>query len=327
MLTSLLAGGLLVVGMVASPSAQATERPLETFTDGPITIDVLRVPTDDRIGKVRMTWDLNGVHACLENGGVLQYQAWIGNVDLEQTVLHSDEYNVASASLEVELPAGRYAAMLDPFQCEFDSGTASGNTWVVQFTLTKCDADANSQIASPTFIQGSATVTMPDGSQVPLTKDSQVPVGARITTRPGTRIEMRSCFFGTSFRIGPSSSVRVTKAYFVPGEKKFSWKLFFGQVWTVLSGGSDKPTMEVETETHGVGVRGTIFCLSAGKKQGKPWTLLQVTEGVVEFTSKATGKSIRVRAGQYAEAIGMNARLRARPMPAGTVPTAETCAG
>jgi len=136
---------------------------------------------------------------------------------------------------------------------------------------------------------------------------------------------MRTCD-GTGFRIGPSARMTLTKIYFgPPGEKRFSAKLFFGQVWVTLSGVTSESWHEVETESYANGVRGTTYCLSVSRKQGVETELLQVVDGIVRVRSKATGRFVDVTDGYELKLVGPRARLKPVPMAPGTEPTADTC--
>lgn len=337
-LAALFAVGLLGANLIVPPthamtSGSESAGPRSAFTDGPISVLILKSPVDGKPGQIRMYWDLtldtSSASVCVEPGALVQYNAAIFNTETAEVAYQSDEYNVTSGSLDVELPAGKYAAVLDPFLCEADSFTVEGNVWLVEFTLVKCDASTGNQYATPTYLDGSADVTLPDGSVIPLAQDSQVPVGSKVTTRGNARVELRTCD-GSAMRVGPRTSMTLTKAYFGPlGEKRFSAKLFFGRVWTVVSGvmGGNEKSWELETDNAWAGVRGTTFCVTAGRVGGKPRTLVQVLDGVVQFRVKATGRKVLVQSGQYAEAIGLRPRVTVKTMPPGAEPTAETCSG
>ena len=305
------------------------------FTDGPISVLILRSPVGNNPGKVRMSWDMaldtSSMSVCIEEGGSVQYQAVIVETEKLELGYESEEYHVLSGSVDVELPAGKYAAMLDPFQCQTDNISMSGLMWMVEFTLRDCDEQSGNQYAVADFMEGegAATVTLPDGSVMPLAKDVQVPVGSKVTTGGNFRVQLRTCD-GSTMRVGPGTTMTLTKAYFGPlGEKRFSARLFFGRLWVIVSGvmGGNKKSWEVETRNAWVGVRGTTFCVTVDKVGGEPRTLVQVLDGIVKVTVKSTGQRVSVRPGQYAEVVGARPKVKARPMPPGTEPAAETCSG
>ena len=315
--------------LLAAPPVSAAQ-PTSAYTDGPISVLVLRTPVGADWGKVRMSWDLTTPIDWLgECGrqGLLQYKAVIVVVEEGgyRDIFESEEFNTLTGSVEVELPEGNFIALLDPYQCTDENSTISGNPWLVQFSLAKCKPEGGNKFAVPTSIRGSATMRLEDGSTAPLTMDSQVPMGAQITTKNGTIVELRTCD-GSAVRVGPAAKFTLKEIFFgSPGEKKFSAKLFFGQIWTVVSGVMAEPWYDVETESYANGVRGTTYCLRVTRKQGKETELLQVVDGIVRVTSKATGRFVDVTAGNYLKLVGPNAPLKPKPMAPGSEPTAQTC--
>jgi ferric-dicitrate binding protein FerR (iron transport regulator) len=122
--------------------------------------------------------------------------------------------------------------------------------------------------------RNSATVSILDGSATNSSGGTAAPaalaVGATVfendivETAASSRMELK-LKDGSVIRVGPASKLALKSAYFGEGgEKKFSAKLFFGRVWSKVSGlvGSDSK-FEVETDNAVAGVRGTTFRVDA----------------------------------------------------------------
>jgi hypothetical protein len=119
--------------------------------------------------------------------------------------------------------------------------------------------------AKVSFLEGKATnATGGSGAKAPLAVGAAVFENDLVETEAGAKVELKTAD-GSVIRIGPASKMQLKSAYFgAKGEKKFSAKLFFGQVWSKVSGlvGSDSK-FEVETDNAVAGVRGTTFRVDA----------------------------------------------------------------
>lgn len=143
--------------------------------------------------------------------------------------------------------------------------------------------------AKVTQLMGKATSSAGGtGPKVALVKDGLVFENDLIETASGTKVELRTDD-GSAVRVGPSSKLQLKSAYFgAAGDKKFSGKLFFGKVWTNVTGlvgGGSK--FEVETDNAVAGVRGTTFMVEAGEDKS---VQLKVYDGSVAMTSAALAR-------------------------------------
>src|SRR4051794_35737515 len=74
------------------------------------------------------------------------------------------------------------------------------------------------------------------GKPAPLAVGNTVYENDIVETTGGARLELK-LRDGSVIRIGPSSKLQLKSAYFgKQGDKKFSAKLFFGRVWSKVSG-------------------------------------------------------------------------------------------
>ncbi len=171
--------------------------------------------------------------------------------------------------------------------------------------------------AKVTFLEGKAWRVAASGEKAALAKDGDVYENDTVETEAVTRVELRTQD-GSAVRVGPSSKLVLKAAYFGPaGEKKFSAKLFFGQVWTKVSGvmgGGSK--FEVETDNAVAGVRGTTFRIDAKSDKS---VVMKVYAGAVAMASsglvqkkpdapksgrKRIGGPVQVTAGEWEKLVG-----------------------
>lgn len=140
--------------------------------------------------------------------------------------------------------------------------------------------------AKVSYLEGKATSQAAGtGPKVALAKDGLVYEDDVVETEPGAKVELRTQD-GSAIRVGPSSKLLVKSAYFGQGgEKKFTAKLFFGQVWTKVTGlvGGDSK-FEVETDNAVAGVRGTTFRIDAKADKS---VIMRVYAGSVAMASAA----------------------------------------
>lgn len=98
----------------------------------------------------------------------------------------------------------------------------------------------------------------------------------------------------TTFHIKPESEIIIT----VPSGSESKIKLILGNIYTNFQEIITHGTMEVEMNQAVAGIKGTTFiCEETGSK-----STLKVLEGKVNLTSKKSGKSIAVAAGEMAVA-------------------------
>ena len=157
--------------------------------------------------------------------------------------------------------------------------------------------------AKVTQLMGKATSSAGGtGPKVALVKDGLVFENDLIETASGTKVELRTDD-GSAVRVGPSSKLQLKSAYFgAGGDKKFSGKLFFGKVWTNVTGlvgGGSK--FEVETDNAVAGVRGTTFMVEAGQDKS---VQLKVYDGSVAMTSAALARKREGESGGRRQVAG-----------------------
>lgn len=333
-IVALICGTALLLAPAASAATSSSSRELtgrSAITDGALSILVLEQPTQTSKGKVRYSWDMTST-ACVQLGGDLAFHAWIGNVDTKETAYESPEITTYRGALDIELPEGHYIAEADPWSCTYESEdqgmsvSETGNAWVVDFTLGACRNKDDQENVVVSFLEGKGSVTFPDGTTLPLSRDLKIPAGSKITTDPLARVELRTCQ-GAAARVGPMSQLTLTKAYFGPvGKKVFSAKLFFGMVWTKISGVLGPGSrFEMETRSGGGDARGTTWCTSADTVGGKPRSVFRVVDGTVAVTSATTRKTVLVRAGYFSQIIGNASPTPPKRMPPAMIPTEATC--
>jgi hypothetical protein len=130
-----------------------------------------------------------------------------------------------------------------------------------------------------TLVEGMVTMTPAlGGGSGPLLEDDALSQGDTIVTQPGARLEI-TFSSGTVLRIGESS--RMTLGESVP-QKKFSAKLWLGNVWAKVHKLIASETFELETENGVAGVRGTEFRVEV--EQGQE-DLVRVYEGEVKVAA------------------------------------------
>jgi hypothetical protein len=148
-------------------------------------------------------------------------------------------------------------------------------------------------VSSGTHADGrnSATVSLLEGTAknstggnaepAPVSVGSVVYEKDVIYTSDASRLELKMKD-GSVLRVGPSSKLELKSAYFADGEKKFSAKLFFGKVWSKVSGLVGTSTFEVETDNAVAGVRGTTFRVDASSDKS---VLVRVYAGTVAMNA------------------------------------------
>lgn len=140
--------------------------------------------------------------------------------------------------------------------------------------------------ADVSFLDGKATLTSGgEGKPAPLALGAKVFEGDVVETKADAKAELKMKD-GSVIRIGPSSKLELKAAYFgEKGEKTFSARLFFGRVWTKVTGlvgGESK--FEVETDNAVAGVRGTTFRVDAATDRS---VLVRVYAGSVAMAPGA----------------------------------------
>ena len=83
-----------------------------------------------------------------------------------------------------------------------------------------------------------------------------------------------------------------------PAEKGPKWQLILGNVWTNVKKMIKDGSMEVDTSQAVAGIKGTVFVAEETGSVSRVKTI----EGLMEFRAKATGETVMVGPGQYAEA-------------------------
>jgi hypothetical protein len=161
------------------------------------------------------------------------------------------------------------------------------------------------------LVEGIVTVTPASGGGAgPLQEGDPLGKGDTIVTQPGARLEI-AFSSGTLLRIGEST--RLTLGESVP-QKKFSAKLWLGNVWAKVHKLIASETFHIETENAVAGVRGTEFRVEA--EPGKE-DLVRVYEGEVK---------VEAHDGKWAHSVkpGQELRIQKERHPAG--PTAFSAA-
>ncbi|MCX7589403.1 MAG: FecR family protein, partial [Patescibacteria group bacterium] len=132
-----------------------------------------------------------------------------------------------------------------------------------------------------------------DGVRRPLKMDDVIPVDAHIITEEDSKMIFLYDVMST-FVLGPESEIVVSS----PPEKESKLKLVAGNIWANVKKMVKDGTMEIEMNQAVAGIKGTTFVCE--EKNGK--SILKVFEGEVDFKSKATGQSIKVKGGEKTEA-------------------------
>lgn len=83
-----------------------------------------------------------------------------------------------------------------------------------------------------------------------------------------------------------------------PAEKTPKWRLIAGTIWTNVKKMVKDGSIEVEMSDAVLGTKGTVFVAQETGSVSRVKTI----EGLMEFRAKATGETVMVGAGQYAEA-------------------------
>jgi hypothetical protein len=137
--------------------------------------------------------------------------------------------------------------------------------------------------ATVSLLEGSAT-TQRDGEAKThaLKKDAIVWEGDVVATSAVSKVEL-TLKDGSVIRVGPASRLQLKSIYFVENQKKYSFKLFFGRIWSKVSAlvGNDAK-FEIETDNAVAGVRGTTFRVDAKKDHS---VLVRVYAGAVAMNS------------------------------------------
>lgn len=140
--------------------------------------------------------------------------------------------------------------------------------------------------ATVSFLEGQASVSSGgSGTPAALAANGVVFEGDVVETRPGAKLELKMKD-GSVIRVGPASKLELRSAYFgQKGEKTFSARLFFGRVWSKVTGlVGESSKFEVETDNAVAGVRGTTFRVDASKDRS---VLVRVYAGSVAMAPGA----------------------------------------
>lgn len=128
-----------------------------------------------------------------------------------------------------------------------------------------------------------------DGVRRPLKMDDVIPVDAHIITEEDSKIILSFVDMST-FVVEPESHIVIS----APSEKESKLKLVAGNIWANIKKMVKDGTIEVEMNQAVAGIKGTTFVCE--EKDGK--SILKVFEGIVEFKSKANGKTVQVKGGE-----------------------------
>lgn len=145
--------------------------------------------------------------------------------------------------------------------------------------------------ATVSFLDGKAKVVPGgNGAGKDLKKDAKVFEGDVVETAKLTKLELK-LGDGSVVRLGPESKLQLNAAHFgEKGDKSFSAKLFFGRVWSKVTGLVDgESKFEVETDNAVAGVRGTTFRVNAERDKS---VLVRVYAGAVAM---APGAAVRTK--------------------------------
>jgi ferric-dicitrate binding protein FerR (iron transport regulator) len=166
-------------------------------------------------------------------------------------------------------------------------------TIAVLLALLICaPARADEATMRASLVEGTVTVTPGSGgASAPIQQGAPLGKGDQIVTDPGARLEI-TLSSGTVLRIGEST--RMTLGDSVP-QKKFSAKLWLGNVWAKVHKLISGETFEVETENAVAGVRGTEFRVEVAPGQED---LLRVYEGEVKVAAHDGKWTHSVKPGQ-----------------------------
>lgn len=107
----------------------------------------------------------------------------------------------------------------------------------------------------------------------------------------------------TIFKMRPNTEIVLSN----PPESESKIKLLAGKVWANVQRMVENGSMEVEMSEAVAGIKGTIFVA----EETDAGSRLKVIEGVVEFTSTATGEIVSVSAGEAVQATssGMDSKV------------------
>jgi ferric-dicitrate binding protein FerR (iron transport regulator) len=137
-------------------------------------------------------------------------------------------------------------------------------------------ARADESNMKATLVEGVVTVTPAGGGGPgPLLEDDGLKQGDTVVTQPGARLEITFAS-GTVLRIGESSKMTLGES---APQKKFSARLWLGNIWAKVHKLVSNETFQIETENGVAGVRGTEFRIEI--EQGKE-DLVRVYEGEVK---------------------------------------------
>ncbi|MFZ5974255.1 MAG: FecR domain-containing protein [Bacillota bacterium] len=123
--------------------------------------------------------------------------------------------------------------------------------------------------------------------------DMPLPEGTRIKTSDRSSVILSFADM-TTFVMKPESEIVLSK----PEAGAGPFRLLIGNLWVNMKKGIIDGTMDIEMSQAASGIKGTTFVL---EDDGETSTL-KVIEGTVEFTSKATGKSVIVKGGESTSA-------------------------
>lgn len=151
--------------------------------------------------------------------------------------------------------------------------------------LPKKHVDSDVRIAGMT---GQCDIEI-DGVRRPLKMDDVIPVDAHIITEEESKVILSFIDMST-FVVEPESHIVIS----APPEKESKLKLVAGNIRANIKKMVKDGTMKVEMNQAVAGIKGTDFFCE--EKEGK--SILKVFEGVVNFTSKVTGETIKVKSSE-----------------------------
>lgn len=287
-----------------------------TFTDtyGRVTITSGTAP-DGGVADVKITyqWDdgLSDKEGVECGYGPATYKSWkitIKELGVTKAVLTGSG---GSGTTQTRLSAGYYTLL---FEFEYfrewpacGPGEANGNAYGSRnggdsFSVEQGAMTVENCQATVSMLDGSATL---DGA--PLAKGAVVTRGGVVQTGPGARLELRLPDKSV-IRIGPGSKLVLDPKYCQDRPGRFSFRLMFGRVWSVITGiAGAGQTYEAETGNACTGSRWTSWCTDAGTKNGKPWTRVRAYHHSVTVRNLKGGPEVVVPQGRETTVTGDDA--------------------
>jgi ferric-dicitrate binding protein FerR (iron transport regulator) len=178
---------------------------------------------------------------------------------------------------------------------------AAGLAALALSPVVRAEETVNS--AQVSFVEGQAfSAYRGTGRALPLALNGTVEENDVVTTLDNAKVELK-LKDGSVIRIGPATKLQLKSAYFgKAGEKRFSAKLFFGRVWSKVTGlvGSESK-FEVETDNAVAGVRGTTFRVDANTDRS---VLVRVYAGAVAMNPGAPLPVPEHKAGKHHQVSG-----------------------